>query len=179
MCYREAYLAKTKFIHAAVLHKSKKTNTMEANLHVKIQVRYSICYQLFCFLSLFFVTEECMRMVEFSAASSKVIIIRAINLNIAQTLATAGGPQICKYHLHVFVNIFWVLIRICYKNFKRITCRKIMSGCWLQLKYISIIHCITLILQHKEITLTSPHLLFKLIFVCLIQVLLFDASVKK
>ena len=47
-----------------------------------------------------------MRMVEFSAASSKVIIIRAINLNIAQTLATAGGLQICKYHLHVFVNIF-------------------------------------------------------------------------
>ena len=28
------------------------------------------------------------------------------NLMHVQTLATAGGPQICKYHLHVFVNIF-------------------------------------------------------------------------
>lgn len=74
-----------KFIHAAVLHKSIKKNTTEANLHVKIQVRYSICYQLFCFLSLFFVTEECMRMVEFSTASNKVIIIRDINLNYTNT----------------------------------------------------------------------------------------------
>ena len=36
-----------------------------------------------------------------------------------------------------------------------------------------------LLLQHREIAHTSPHLLFKLIFVCLVQVLLFDASVKK
>lgn len=98
-----------------------------------------------------------------------------------QTVATAGGPQICKYHLHVSVIIFWVLIRICYTNSKRIANRKIISGCRLQLKSISIIHCRNLILQHREIARKSPHLLFKLISVCLVQVLtlLLDASVKK
>lgn len=137
-----AYLAKTKFIHAAVLHKSKKKNTTEANLHVKIQVRYSISYQFFCFLSLFFVTEECMRMVEFSAASNKVIIIQAINLNYTNT-SNSWWPTYVNT-IYIFLSIFSEsLFIVCYKNFKRITCRKIMSWCWLQMKYISIIHCIT------------------------------------
>ena len=61
--------------------------------------------------------------------------------------------------IYMFLSIFSESLLVCYKNFKRITCRKIMSGCWLQMKYISIIHCITYYCNTGK-QLTQAHICF-------------------
>ena len=41
------------------------------DLHIKVQVRYSICYQVLCSFCFFSVTKKCMGVVEFSVIFNK------------------------------------------------------------------------------------------------------------